>query len=217
MSSPTFVPIPDPGVALNYGRVGDPVVVLIHDWYGRLPWYEQYATSLAAYGFRVVVPDLFNGLCTVDTAGGRELLEQLDLGYALAIIDDLVHKTRVSGSERVAVVGFSMGGWISLLHAQGGETDAVVAYYASLAPADHGIIPCPVLLQFAETDEWSDGEEPDQFVARLKEHGTPVDSYTYLATGHSFANMSLPENRDPNAAALAFARTATFLEKHLLD
>ena len=214
---PDFVPIPSPGIPLAYGAPEDPLVVIIHDWYGRLPWLEPYAMALAAHGFRVVVPDLFDGLCTTESAGGRILLERLDLGFALAAIDDIIQEARADGSHRVGVIGFSMGGWISLLHAQGGETDAVVAYYASLTPDDHGVIPCPVLLQFAEADEWSQGEEPPAFIARLEEHGTPVTTHTYLGTRHSFANASLPLTRDANAAALAFARTAQFLTKHLVD
>jgi carboxymethylenebutenolidase len=74
-----------------------------------------------------------------------------------------------------------------------------------------------VLLHWAERDEWREGEEPEPFVSRLKDHGTPVTEYTYLATSHSFANASLPGVVDAQAAALAFARTAVFLEKHLID
>ena len=214
---PDFVPVPSPGVPLGYGAEGDPLVVIVHDWYGRLPWLEPFATALASRGLRVVVPDLFDGLCTTESAGGRILLERLDLGFALAEIDDIIHEAREDGSQKVAVVGFSMGGWLALLHAQGGETDAVAAYYASLTPDDHGVIPCPVLLQFAEDDEWSEGEQPEAFIARLVEHGTPVTDFTYIGTQHSFANASLAGPRDKNAAALAFARTATFLEKHLVD
>jgi len=214
---PDFVPIPSPGIPLAYGAPEDPLVVVIHDWYGRLPWLEPFAMALAAHGFRVVVPDLFDGLCTTESAGGRILLERLDLGFALAAIDDIIQEARADGSKHVGVIGFSMGGWISLLHAQGGESDAVVAYYASLTPEDHGVIPCPVLLQFAETDEWSPGEQPAEFIARLEEHGTPVTAHTYLGTRHSFANASLPLTRDANASALAFARTTSFLMTHLFE
>ena len=58
---------------------------------------------------------------------------------------------------------------------------------------------------------------PDELVARLKDHGTPVNQHRYLGTEHSFANASLPGRIDGQAAALAFARTAVFLEKHLAD
>lgn len=212
-----FVPIPSPGLPLYYGDPGAPLVVVIHDWYGRLPSLEPFAVALAYHGYRVVVPDLYGGLCTVEEAGARQLLEQLDLGYALATIDDAVQEARAQGSHRVGVIGFSAGGWLALLHAQGGDTDAVVAYYASLSPGDHGVIPCPVLLQLAETDEWAEGEEPASFVERLTDHGTPVTEFTYLGTRHSFANASIAAAIDANAAALAFARTTKFLDAHLTD
>jgi carboxymethylenebutenolidase len=74
-----------------------------------------------------------------------------------------------------------------------------------------------VLLQFAEVDEWQDGEEPESFIDRLKDHGTPVTQFSYLGTVHSFANATIPDRVDVDAAALAFARTASFLEDHLVD
>ena len=212
-----LVPIPSPGVPLFYGDPGDPVVVVLHDMYGRTPGLEPFAMALASRGFRVAVPDLYNGVCTIDTASAHSLMDNLDIGTALAEIDDAIAGAHESGEERVGLLGFSLGGWLALLHAQSGAADAVVSYYASLAERDHGVIPCPVLLHWAETDDWEEGEDPAQFVARLKDHGTPVTEHTYLATRHSFANASLPDKVDAQAAALAFARTAVFLEKHLVE
>ncbi|MEP6479834.1 MAG: alpha/beta fold hydrolase [Rhodoglobus sp.] len=214
---PDLVPIPSPGVPLYYGTVGDPVVIVVHDWYGRLPSIEPYATALATHGLRVVVPDFYAGVCTVDAGDAERLMQGLDVGESLALLEDIVQESRDQGSAKAAVVGFSMGGWLALLHAQAGSADAVVAYYASLGPNDHGVIPCPVQLHFAEVDEWGDGDDPESFVDRLKDHGTPVELFTYLGTQHSFANASIPDRVDTRAAALAFARTATFLEKHLVD
>jgi carboxymethylenebutenolidase len=144
-------------------------------------------------------------------------MHKLDVGTALAEVDDAVVAAQETGIERVGLVGFSLGGWLALLHAQAGAVDAVAAYYASLAVEDHGVIPCPVLLQWAEVDEWRPTEEPEAFVGRLKDHGTPVTEHRYLATRHSFANASLPDKVDAQAAALAFARTVVFLEGHLID
>lgn len=214
---PELVPIPSPGLPLQYGDAGNPLVVLVHDWYGRLPWLEPYARALASRGLRVVVPDFYDGVATTDSDDARTLMLALDLQKSLTILDDVVDRARFEGSEKVGLVGFSMGGWLALLHAQGGSADAVVAYYSSLGPDDHGVIPAPVYLHFAETDDWDDGEEPQAFIARLKEHGTPVTDRTYIGTKHSFANASLPGKIDANAAALAFGRTASFLESHLVD
>lgn len=212
-----LVPIPSPGIPLYYGEPGNPVVVVLHDWYGRLPGLEPFAQALASRGLRVAVPDLYDGVCTTDTGTAERLMAQLDVATALAIVDDTIVESQETGVERVGVVGFSLGGWLALLHAQAGVVDAVVAYYASLRERDHGVIPCPVLLHWAEVDAWDAGEEPESFVERLKDHGTPVSEHHYLATGHSFANASIAEKVDAEAAALAFARTAVFLEQHLID
>lgn len=212
-----LVPIPNPGEPEFYGQPGDPVVVVLHDWYGRLPGLGQFAEALASRGLRVAVPDLYEGVCTVDPATAEQLMGRLEIGGALASIDDAMVEAQETGVERVGLVGFSMGGWLALLHAQAGAADAVVGYYASLARQDHGVIPCPVLLHWAERDEWDDSDDPDSFVARLKDHGTPVTEHRYLGTEHSFANASIPGRINAQAAALAFARTAVFLERMLKD
>lgn len=211
-----LVPIPAPGVALYFGLPGEPLVVLAHDWYGRLPWLEPFAAALSSQGYRVVVPDFYNGVATVDAESAAGLRDDLDVGDALLIIDELIAEARLEGSTKVGLIGFSLGGWFALLHAQGGEADAVVAYYATLGVDEDAIIPCPVLLHLAEHDEFEPSAEVDSFVARLEDHGTPVTQFTYLGTEHSFANASIAATIDTRAAALAFARTASFLDKHLI-
>jgi carboxymethylenebutenolidase len=212
-----IVDIPSPGVPLEFGHPGAQSVVLVHDWYGRLPWLEAYADGLVHAGFHVLVPDLYDGRATADEDSAEELMRDLDLAYALATIADGVQQARTAGASRVGLIGFSMGGWLALLEGQAGTVDAIAAYYATVAPEDHGVIPCPVLLNFAEEDEWGDGEEPEQFIGRLKEHGTPVVAYTYPGTVHSFANASIPAKLSAQAAGLAFARTASFLKAQLID
>jgi carboxymethylenebutenolidase len=212
-----LIPIPSPGVPLFWGEPGNPLVVVIHDWYGRLPDLDRFAAGLVGEGFRVAIPDLYNGVATTSPGSAEQLMADLDVGIALAEIDDIVTNARFEGSERIGIVGFSMGGWLALLHAQGGSADAVVAYYASLGPKDHGVIPSPVMLHFAESDEWGPGETPTAFIERLKEHGTPVTDHTYLDTVHSFANGSIEEKHNARAAELAHARTRTFLASHLSD
>jgi carboxymethylenebutenolidase len=212
-----LLPIPSPGVPLYWGIPGDPLVVVLHDWFGRLPALEAVGQSLAREGYRVAIPDLYNGVATTSDEDAQQLMNGLDVGIALAEIDDIIADARAQGSERVGVIGYSVGGWLALLHAQGGAADAVVAYYASLAPKDHGVIPSPIQLHYAEDDDWGEGEEPAAFIDRLKEHGTPVSDHVYLGTVHSFANASIEAKRNVRAAELARARTESFLASHLLD
>ena len=212
-----LIPIDSPGRSLEYGEPGHPLVVVVHDWFGRLPWVEDYAESLSTFGFRVVALDLYNGVATINPGTASELRDELDVALCLAIIDDAILIARAEGSKRVGVVGFSVGGWLALLHAQGGAADAVVAYYGSLDQVEHGLTPCPVLLHLAEIDEWSPGEEPEGLIAHLKDHGTPVTDFRYAGAEHSFANESIPESWDPTAAARSFERTTAFLREYLND
>ena len=142
-------------------------------------------------------------------------MNELDVGVALAELDDIIRAARTEGVQKVGVVGFSVGGWLTLLHAQGGEADAVVAYYASLGPEDHGVVPAPLLLHYAESDTWNEGEDPINFIERLREHGTPVTDHVYLGTVHSFANPEIEGAWNPRAAELANQRTVRFLLSHL--
>lgn len=209
------IPIPSPGVPVYVGMEGGPLVVLVHDYYGRLPGLEIIADSLAREGFYVAIPDLYNGVATKSASEAEKFMADLDVGIALAELDDIIVDARARGAQKVGVVGFSMGGWLTLLHAQGGAADAAVAYYASLGPDDHGVIPAPVLLHYAESDTWADGEDPVSFIERLHEHGTPVTDHVYLGTEHSFANSDIETTYDRRAAELANARTTRFLLSHL--
>ncbi len=210
-----LIPVPSPGVPVYVGEQGNPLVVLVHDYFGRLPGILDIADLLAREGFFVAVPDLFNGVATRTTADAEILMNDLDVGIALAELDDIISDSRASGSDRIGVVGFSMGGWLSLLHAQAGSADAVVAYYASLGPSDHGVLPAPVLLHYAETDEWGEDDDPESFIERLQEHGTPVVDHVYLGTEHSFANSEIEGTYNARAAELANQRTVRFLLNHL--
>jgi len=210
-----LLPIPSPSEPLYYGEPGQPLVVILPDWYGRLPWLEAYAEAVSSRGLRVAVLDLYGGWATTSAEQAEVLMNELDLGATLALIDDVIAAERATGSQKVGTIGFSVGGWLALVHAEGGATDAVVSYYSSLSAADHGVIPAPVMLHFAETDTWEPGETPAEFIDRLKDHGTPVIEHTYLGTVHSFANATISSNVDARAAALAFARSVSFLENHL--
>ena len=87
---PEFIDIPSPSWPLTFGTPGNPSVVVVHDSFGRLPYLESYAQALANRDFYVVVPDLFNGLATIDSEGADELRSAIDIGFALATLEDAV-------------------------------------------------------------------------------------------------------------------------------
>ncbi|MDQ1552201.1 MAG: carboxymethylenebutenolidase, partial [Actinomycetota bacterium] len=108
-----LVPVPSPGVPVYVGMQGGPLVVLVHDYFGRLPGLLLIADQLAREGFFVAVPDLFNGVATRSAVEAEKLMNDLDVGIALAELDDIIADSHASGSHKVGVAGFSMGGWLS--------------------------------------------------------------------------------------------------------
>lgn len=206
--------IESPGETLEFGEVGHPTIVVSHDWFGRLPWLTTFAEGLVTEGFRVLVPDHYDGWATTDPGEAGALMAALDTDDALQRLDDLIAS---AAPERVALLGFSLGGRLSIMSASHGGADALVAYYGSAAASEHGIIPCPVLLQLAEIDDWAPGRDPEELVSRLQENGTSVTEFTYVGAHHGFANEQNTAAYDRNTAALAFARTVAFLNLHLTD
>ncbi|PPF26080.1 dienelactone hydrolase [Rathayibacter rathayi] len=212
-----LVQIPSPGVALEYGQPGRPVVVVLHDVFGRLPWLEPFAEAVGKHGYNVLVPDLFDGWATLAPEDARALAAMAAQDRNLAAVAEAVRTGVAAGAQRSAVIGFGFGGRLGLLAAGTGLVDAVVGYYATLGAEEHVLVPCPTLLHYAQHDEWPAGDDPESFVGRLKESGTPVTTHTYPDTHRHFANGNLRDTVNPASAALAYARTLSFLNPQLID
>jgi carboxymethylenebutenolidase len=191
-------------------------VVLVHDWYGRLPHVRAAADELAAAGLAALAVDLYDGRTTTDPGEAETLAGQMDRAAAPARLDDAVKtlKARVDGGP-VGVLGWSLGGMWAVDLATRGGVDAAALYYAAGDEDDAAKIHCPVLLHLAETDEFDPPEFYDGFVAALRSAGTEVEVHTWPGTEHSFANRDVALHA-PGQAAEAWAITVRFLRDHLL-
>jgi len=135
-----LIPIPSPGIPLVFGETGAPVVVVVHDEFGRLPWLTPYAEALASRGgFRVIVPDLYNGVATDDDDQADILLEQLSGTDARAAVIGEIDAAHADGSPRAGIVGFSMGGGLALQVAQAGVDDFFDTAEFGAPEPDHGL------------------------------------------------------------------------------
>jgi len=191
-----------------------PGVVVVHDWYGPLPHVAEFADELAMAGFDVELVDLYDGVTTDDPGRAEVLAEALDGADAREQIEAAVERLRAAGAVRVGAVGFSLGGALVLRVAAGGQIDAVVAYYATCDPDEAAHIECPVQLHLAQDDEFESPADVADFVAALRDAGTPVDEFDYPGTEHSFANADVAL-ADPHASEVALARTIGFLHARL--
>jgi len=196
-----------------------PAVVLVHEWWGLNEQTRGLANRLGEAGYRVLVPDLYEGKVAEigDVEGASALMSKLDMDDA---VDQVVRgavrhlKERGGGKSRVAILGFCMGGAVAIKAAVDvRELDAAVSFYA-VKPnqiADVRQIRIPFQAHVSRIDEFTPQEEIDAFERSLKAGGVNYELYRYDAP-HAFMNEQRPDKYDAHAAKIAWDRTLRFLE-----
>ncbi|MBD1873868.1 dienelactone hydrolase family protein [Nodosilinea sp. FACHB-131] len=193
-----------------------PGIVVIQEWWGLNDQIKGVADQLVQQGYRVLVPDLYKGEVTVETAEAEHLMGNLDFGDAATQnIRGAVQHLKAD-SPKVAVLGYCMGGALTVLAAvYVPEADVAVCWYGvpPAEAADTRTISIPFQGHFAEQDEFFPPDQVKAFEARLREGGVNYESYWYDAH-HAFGNEN-NDIHDPEATKLAWERSLTFLATHL--
>lgn len=199
-----------------------PGLVLIQEWWGVNDQIKGVAEQYAAAGYRVVVPDLYRGKLGLDAEEAEHLMTALN--FADAASQDVraaVLHLKQPGAK-VGVVGYCMGGALTLLTAVFvREVDAAVAWYGfpPLEYIDASRITAPVMGHFATEDAFFPIAMVDTLEEKLQEAGVTHTIHRYQAQ-HAFANETnvnrpIPIEYDAVAAATAWERTTAFLRQHL--
>jgi len=191
-------------------------VVVFHPWWGLNDDVLAYADRLADAGFSVLAPDLVRGRVAATIEDAERLVAGKDDDHADAVALAAVDRLAASaGVQRVGLVGFSMGA----AHAVWAPTQrpnvaCTVVYYGTYTGAVLTRAKAPVLGHFAETDPYEPDETVQAFERGLRGAGRKAEIHRYPGTGHWFAEPSR-DAWQPDAANLAFERTAAFLRGQL--
>jgi carboxymethylenebutenolidase len=201
-----------------------PGIVVIQEWWGLNDQIKGVADKLAQAGYRALVPDLYRGKTAVDAKEANHLMSGLN--FADAATQDVrgaVQYLKKSGSPKVGVTGFCMGGALTVLSAVNvPETDAGVIWYGypPLEYVDASKIKAPLLGHWATQDQAFTISGVDELEKKLRAANVKFEFHRYDAK-HAFANETADEKKldmlkyDPKAAELAWKRTMDFLAKHL--
>lgn len=197
------------------GEPGTPGVVVLHPWWGLNEDVIAYADRLAAEGYAIVAPDLFDGqvVSEIDDADRLSSGMSQDLGEAitLAAVDSLVE--RLGPDAALAALGFSFGAaWAIWAPTKRDRLLATVVYYGTWVGSVLGQASTPVLGHFAEDDPYETAETVTEFEQGLNDAGREATIHRYPGTGHWFAEPSRDAYR-ADAAELAFERTLAFLNE----
>jgi carboxymethylenebutenolidase len=193
-------------------------VVVIQEWWGLNEQIKGTAERLAGEGFVALVPDLYHGKVTKSPDEAGKLLMAMNIAETEKDLRGAVaHLRRLTGKP-VGVVGFCMGGALSLYAActNGVDVGACVVYYGGHPKVswDFDGLKAPVLGHWAEDDDWANANVP---IIRkgLDERGKPYEFHTYPGTKHAFFNEERPDVHVRDAADTSFERTVEFFRKHL--
>jgi carboxymethylenebutenolidase len=202
-----------------------PGIVVIQEIFGITPSIRAVCDFLATRQFTAIAPDLYwrtqpgLDLNESDSEKARAIRAKTDDNKTsddiAAGIDFLRKHPACTG--KVGVVGYCWGGMLAYLAAARHKPDAAVGYYGvgiekrlDLA----GNLSCPLMLHFAEKDQFAPPEVVAQVRAALK-NDSRVTIWEYPNVGHAFARPG-GAHFDAKAADLADMRTLSFLVEKVI-
>lgn len=198
-----------------------PGVVVIQEWWGLVDHIKDVCDRFAAEGFVALAPDLYHGKTTKSPDEAGKLMMALrideaerDLSAAVEYLSTLDSTT----SQKVGVVGFCMGGALSLYTAtKNPNIGACVVFYGGhpKVKPDLPNLQAPVLGLYAEKDRSVTPAAVHELERQLKSLGKQIEVQIYPGADHAFFNDTRPEVYNAEAAADAWQRTVAFLREHL--
>ena len=196
---------------------GRPGVVVIQEWWGLNEQICSVADRVCEAGYNALVPDLYHGRVAQNTDEASHMMNGLDfIGATGEDIRGAVQHLQAMGGK-VAVMGFCMGGALTITSAVHiPEMAAGVCYYGipPTGVADPADIRIPMQYHFASRDSWCNPAAVDALEAAMQAAGNPPEVYRYEAD-HAFFNQMRPEVYSPENSVLAWQRSLDFLHRYL--
>jgi carboxymethylenebutenolidase len=192
-------------------------VIVIQEWWGLNDQICGVADRFARAGYNAIAPDLYDGRVTQDPDEANHMMSGLDFPGAVQDIRGAVQYLKANGCSKVAVMGFCMGGALTIASAVHiPEMDAGVCYYG-IPPkelAEPKDIKPPMQYHFATIDDWCTPDAVNALEEDLKAAGLGTDIYRYEA-GHGFFNERRGDVYNAEASQQTWDRMMDFLSKNL--
>ena len=198
-----------------------PGVIVIQEWWGLVDHIKDVCERFAGEGFVALAPDLYHGKTTKspDEAGKMMMALRIDEAEKdlSGAVKYLLDHNATTG-EKAGVVGFCMGGALSLYTAtKNANIGACVVFYGihpNVKP-DLPNLHAPLLGIYAERDGFATPESVHELEQQLKALGKQFETVIYPKADHAFFNDTRPEVYNAEASADAWRRTIEFLRSAL--
>ena len=199
-----------------------PGVVLIQEWWGIEPHIRDLAQKLAAEGFVVAVPDLYQGKIATEPNDAQRMSMMIrgNVDKAakkiIGALDTLKAMPNVE-PKKLGLMGFCIGGFMTLVGASRyPELGAVVAFYGAgydPTPEEVAKVNAPVLAIYGSKDQSVSPDQIKKIQQMYKAAGKDLTVKIYDA-GHAFINPAHGMGNE-KAAAEAWPLAVNFLKQHL--
>ena len=198
-----------------------PGVVVIQEWWGLVDHIKDVCDRFAAEGYVALAPDLYHGQTTKSPDEAGKLMMALRIDEAekdmRGAIQYLLNHEATTG-DKVGIVGFCMGGALSLYAAsKNPQVGACVVFYGihpNVKP-DLPNLRAPVLGIYAEKDQFNPPAAVRELESKLKELGKQAEMHIYPNTDHAFFNDQRTDVYDAQAARDAWQRVLQFFARNL--
>uniref|UniRef100_A0A6T8RII8 Dienelactone hydrolase domain-containing protein n=1 Tax=Chlamydomonas leiostraca TaxID=1034604 RepID=A0A6T8RII8_9CHLO len=177
------------------GDKNAPAIIVIQEWWGVNEVVKSIAAKIAEQGFRVLVPDLYKGKIGLDAEEASHLMNNLDFQNAVKEIGAAAKYLKDTGSAKVGVTGFCMGGALSFASAIHVSDLSAAAPCYGIPPAQYfqiENIKIPVLGTFGGKDAHAGFSDPESALAaekKIKDAGGNIDMKIFPNAPHSFFNQ----------------------------
>jgi len=181
-----------------------PAIIVIHEWWGLVPWVEQQAADLADQGYVALAVDLYRGKTADNPETAHELMRGLpqDRGVRDLLSAARFLKTlKTVDPNRMGAVGWCMGGGFAAQFAVADPNLRAVAINYGSLPTDPDAlrkIHAAILGNFGALDQGITPQDVHDFASAMQAMGKQVNVKIYPDAGHAFEN---PNNKGGYRAA----------------
>jgi dienelactone hydrolase len=194
-----------------------PGILVVHEWWGLDDYVRSRAKQLAELGYTALAVDMYGDGKTAEhpkDAGAFAASVMKDPQVALARFQaamDVLKLQPVVDPEKIAAIGYCMGGAIVLNAArQGIDLDAVASFHGSLGgllPIE-GPIKAKVLVCHGADDSFIPPEKVAAFKQEMEEAGADFKFVSYPGAKHGFSNPAADEAGKKFNIDIAYNREA---------
>lgn len=187
-----------------------PAIIALHGAGGGVSGMERYAGMLAAQGFAVYLLHYFDRT-GIESADKPTIMRNFPLWMkTLWDATSFVETQPQVDRERIALLGFSLGAYLSLANSTIDPRIKVVVEFFGGLPKEMKLFMrrlCPVLILHGEADATVPVEEAYQLQKLLEKKEISYEIKIYPGAGHGFEDQTIWKD--------AGLRSLQFLQKHL--